>query len=152
MVIAEMEEFLKGPDKAGSAFISYFDTDQMAQGANKEYNRIKITEYKSAITIDKELLGSAGVNTEILAAMNLNPDVLGVSVPGGAYGGNKGGSNIREGKLVYDSMLGLERQITLEPLYLMRDFNKWDEDIRFRHRDTVLTTLDKGKGTEKTIS
>ena len=84
--------------------------------------------------------------------MNINPDVLGASVPSSAYGGNKGGSNIREGKLVYDSMLTGERRLTLEPLYLTRDFNGWDADIQFRHRDTVLTTLDKNKGTEKVLS
>ena len=148
-VLGEMREFLQGTEKAGSAFISYFDYDPHK---STEINRIKITEFPNKITIDKEMLASANVNTEILVSMNINPDVLGASVPGGAYGGNKGGSNIREGKLVYDSMLHLERQTTLEPLYLARDYNGWDADIEFRHRDTVLTTLDKGKGTEKTLS
>lgn len=148
-ILESMQEFLQGADKAGGSFVSYFDTEPH-QG--KEYNRIKITELPNKITIDKEMLASANINTEILVSMNINPDVLGASVPGGAYGGNKGGSNIREGKLVYDSMLHLERQTTLEPLYLARDYNKWDADIEFRHRDTVLTTLDKGKGTEKTLS
>ena len=36
--------------------------------------------------------------------------------------------------------------------YLVRDYNEWGDDIQFRHRDTVLTTLDKGKGTEKVVS
>lgn len=148
-VINEMEEFLKGADRTGSAFISYFDTSDHEA---KEYNRIKITELPGKFTIDKEILASAGVNTEILVSMNINPDVLGASVPGGAYGGNKGGSNIREGKLVYDSMLNLERQVILEPLYLTRDFNGWDPDIQFRFRDTALTTLNQNTGTEKIIS
>ncbi len=41
----------------------------------------------------------------------------------------------------------------------MRDFNRevggmdeWADDITFRFRDTVLTTLDQGKGTEKKLS
>lgn len=151
-VTDEMAEFLKGSDKAGSNFVSYFDTDTQAQGANKEYNRIKITALENKITFNKELLASASVNHEILVSMNINPDVLGASVPSSAYGGNKGGSNIREGKLVYDSMLTGERRLTLEPLYLTRDFNGWDANIQFRHRDTVLTTLDKNKGTEKVLS
>lgn len=151
-ITIEMSEFLKGADNAGANFISYFDTDPHAQGANREYNRIKFNQLENKITFNKELLAAASINHEILVSMDINPDIIGASVPSSAYGGNKGGSNIREGKLVYDSMLTGERRLTLEPLFLTRDFNKWDEDIQFRHRDTVLTTLDKNKGTEKVLS
>ena len=56
---------------------------------------------------------------------------------------------------MYTAGLQLERNVLLEPLYLMKDFNRevggvaeWEEDIVFRFRDTVLTTLDKNTGTE----
>jgi hypothetical protein len=148
-LINEMNTFLKGSDKAGSAFLSYFDSDVHS---GNEYNRIKINTLEHKVTIDKEAMATAAGNAEIMFAMGINPDILGASMPGGAYGGNKGGSNIREGKLVYDSMLTLERNVILEPLYLVRDFNGWDPDIQFRFRDTILTTLDKNTGTQKTLS
>jgi hypothetical protein len=148
-VLVEMGRFLKGTDKAGSAFVSEFDS---APHDGKEYNRIKITEFNSKIAIDKEFLASASANSEILFAMEQNPDEIGAGVPGGAYGGNKGGSNIREGSLLATSELKLERELILEPLYLTRDYNKWGSEIQFRFRDTILTTLDKNSGTEKVIS
>lgn len=148
-VLHEMDKFLKGTDKAGSAFVSEFDS---APHDGKEFNRIKITEFANKIAIDKEFLASASANHEILMALEQNPDEIGAGIPGGAYGGNKGGSNIREGSLLATSELKLERELILEPLYLTRDFNKWGSEIHFRFRDTILTTLDQNKGTEKVIS
>lgn len=148
-VLQEMKSFLQGTDKAGSTFVSEFDS---AIQTHQEYNRIKITELKSKIEIDKEFLASASANSEILFAMEQNPDEIGAGVPGSAYGGNKGGSNIREGSLLSISELKLEREMILEPLYLTRDYNEWGDDIHFRFRDTILTTLDKNSGTEKVIS
>jgi len=73
--------------------------------------------------------------------------------------GGGSGSDIREAFLVYNALLNLERNVLMEPLYLVRDFNRvvggmkeWEEDIVFRVRDTVLTTLDQGKGTAKVVS
>jgi len=148
-VLSEMNQFLKGTDKAGSAFVSEFDS---TPHDGKEYNRVKITELTNKINIDKEFLASASANSEILFAMEQNPDEIGAGVPGSAYGGNKGGSNIREGSLLSISELKLERELILEPLYLTRDYNGWGDDVHFRYRDTILTTLDKNKGTEKVIS
>jgi hypothetical protein len=148
-LLDEIGDFLKGTDNAGSALITYFET---TEHDHAEYGRVKITAIDNKNQIDKELLTSASANSEILFSMGLNPDILGAGIPGGAYGGNKGGSNIREGKLIYDSMLHLEREVTLEPLYVVKEYNKWPEEIQFRHRDIVLTTLDKGTGSEKKIS
>ncbi len=145
-----MDKFLSGEDNAYKSFVSFFDVSQID---GTESGRIKITTIEDKVNIDKELMTGATANGEVHFAMGINPDMIGAGVPGSSvYGGNKGGSNIREGKLVYDSTLTLERQIILEPLYLVRDFNNWGEEIQFRMRDVVLTTLDKNTGTEKKIS
>jgi hypothetical protein len=148
-VLKKMKEVLSGTENAGKALITYFNTDKVS---GKDYAQVKVNPIKQESNIDKELMTTATVTTEILGAMGLNPDMVGMGIPGGAYGGNKGGSNIREGKLVYDAMLTLERDLILEPLYFIRDFNQWPENLEFRFRDIKLTTLDKGKGTEKTLS
>ncbi len=155
-ILEELDKFLRGDENAGKTFVSFFSIDQVK---GEELGRVKITPLTATNTLDKELLASASANSEILFAMGINPDIIGASMPGGAYGGNKGGSNIREGKLVYDALLTLERQVILEPLYLVRDYNReiggdiqWEEDIVFKIRDVELTTLDKNTGTEKKIS
>ncbi len=145
-----MDTFLSGSDKGHQTFVSMFEVDQVSKDG---WGKIEIEPVKTDVTFEKDLVTSQAANSEIMFAMGLNPDSLGVGAPGGPYSGSAGsGSNLREAKLVYDSGLHLERQVTLEPLYLVRDYNGWDDDIQFRHRDTVLTTLDTGKGTEKVVS
>lgn len=145
-----MDTFLAGSDKGHKSFVSFFDVDPTTK---EPFGQIEIEPIDAKVSYEKDLIASQAANSEIMFAMRLNPDSLGVGAPGGPYSGSAGsGSNLREAKLVYDAGLHLERQVTLEPLYLVRDYNGWDPDIQFRYRDSVLTTLDKGKGTEKVVS
>ena len=98
------------------------------------------------------LVTSAAANSEILFALMLNPNVLGAGMPGGTYAGNQGGSNIREAFLVNIANAWLDRQNILDPLEAFIRFNGADENIEWRFRNTILTTLDTGAGTQKTLS
>lgn len=155
-LLKDIEDFLKGEDKAGSTFVSYYAIDKQT---GKEKGSVRFNFIKRELNFDKDLLTSAAANSEFLFAANINPDQIGAGIPGGAYGGNKGGSNIREGKTVADSQLPLHRAVLLEPLQLFRDYNRevgnakhWTEDIEFRFAQTKLTTLDKGKGQEQQLA
>lgn len=149
-LLGQMNTFLAGSDNAFKTFVSYFDIDQFK---GEEVGRIKITVIENKSTLDKDLLASSAANSEILFSMQINPDLIGAGAPGGPYSGSAGsGSNIREAYLVYCAQLHLERQIILEPLRLIQQYNGWDENLQFRFKDVVLTTLDKGKGTEKKVS
>ena len=84
--------------------------------------------------------------------MGVNPSVLGAGLPGGPYAGNSGsGSDIREALLVNVALSWADRELGLDPLYLMRDFNGWNPETEFRTINTILTTLDTGAGTGKTL-
>ena len=72
-------------------------------------------------------------------------------MPGGTYAGNQGGSNIREAFLVNIAQSWVNRQNLLDPIYLMLHSMGYD-DIDIRYRNTILTTLDTGAGTQKTLS
>ena len=148
-LLVEMDKFLKGADNAGKSFISFFDINRDGE----EINRIKITTIDNKNNIDKELLASSAANSEIMFAMQVMPDLIGAGTPGARATNSAGsGSNLREGKLIYDAQLYVEREMILEPLLLTQKFNQWPEEVVFRFRDVVLTTTDKGKGTEKTVS
>ena len=82
----------------------------------------------------------------------VNPNVLGAGMPGGTYAGNQGGSNIREAYLVNIANCWLDRQDLMDALEMVTRYNGADEDIEWRFRNTVLTTLDTGSGTTKTLS
>lgn len=147
-LLQEMDKFLSGDENAFKSFISFFD---IAQQGKEEYGRIKITEVPDTSTLGKEMISQSAADIQILVAMGVNPTLFGAGTIGTGQQ-RSGGSDIREAFLVYCAQLNLERQVLLEPLYLQRDFNGWDSDIIFRVRDTVLTTLDTGAGTKKTLS
>ena len=81
----------------------------------------------------------------------INPNVLGAGMPGGTYAGNQGGSNIREAFLVNIANAWLDRQSILDPIEAVLSFNGI-KDIQLRFRNTILTTLDTGDGTQKQLN
>jgi hypothetical protein len=154
-LLQKMDEFLRGTENAYKSFLNVFDWDPVTKS---EYGLIKIEQIENKSTIEGDLLTGSAAELQILGAMQVHPTLFGAgAMASGAQ--RTGGSDQREAFLIYNSGLNLERKVLLEPLNLMRDFNRevggmeeWAEDITFRFRDTVLTTLDKGKGTEKTVS
>ena len=97
------------------------------------------------------MVTSAAANSEILFSLMVNPNVFGAGMPGGSYAGNQGGSNIREAFLVNIANAWIDRQNLLDPILLMLRSNGV-KDIELRFRNTILTTLDTGAGTQKTLS
>lgn len=154
-LLKKMDEFLTGEENAFKSFLSIFDVDPHTKN---EYGLIKIDVIEDKSNIDKELITGSAADLQIVAAIGIHPTLSGVgALASGAQ--RTGGSDQREAFLIYLSQLNLERKILLEPLNLIRDFNRevggmteWAEDITFRFRDTVLTTLDQGKGTQKVVS
>ena len=133
--------------KANKAIFSGYDTN--AQGKPEEQWIIESLDnkYKEG---DK-LVTSAAANSEILFALMINPNVLGAGMPGGTYAGNQGGSNIREAFLVNIANAWLDRQTLLDPIECMLEYNGV-KDIQLRFRNTILTTLDTGSGTQKNLA
>lgn len=156
-LLRQMDDFLSGEENAYKTFLNVFDVDPVTKA---EYGLIKIEPVEDKVNLDKELLTQSAADVEILIAMQVHPTLFSAGMTGSMFrSGGGSGSDIREAFLVYNALLNLERKVLLEPLNLMRDYNRevggiseWAEDITFRFRDTVLTTLDKGKGTEKVVS
>lgn len=148
--LAALNDFLRGSDNAAKSFISHFGTDPVTK---KELAGWSIEAIDDKMKEGKWLPDSAAANSEILFAMQVDPSLFGVGMPGGAYSGSAGsGSDKRESFLIQTALLQTDRDTILEPLHIVRDFNGWDSDIEFRFIDSILTTLDKGKGTEKVLS
>lgn len=99
----------------------------------------------------ENLVTSAAANSEILFTLGVNPNVFGAGMPGGTYAGNQGGSNIREAFLVNIANAWIHRQNFLDPLYMLLRSQGY-RNIELRYRNTILTTLDTGAGTQKTLS
>ena len=93
-----------------------------------------------------KLVTSAAANSEIMFSLMVNPNVMGAGMPGGAYAGNQGGSNIREAYLVNIANAWVDRQNMLDPLECKLEYNGVS-NVQIRYRNTLLITLDSGKGT-----
>lgn len=121
------------------------------EGNGKTEEEWKITALDNKYKGGDNLVTSAAANSEILFSLMVNPNVLGAGMPGGTYAGNQGGSNIREAFLVNIANAWIDRQNLLDPVYLMLK-SYGINDVQLRFRNTILTTLDTGAGTQKTLS
>ncbi len=146
-LVKTMDEFLSSSTVNQKNLITFFEIDP---NTKKDFGGIKITEIKNMSSVDKELFLSSAANQEILFALQINPNMIGAGAPGGAYTGGAGsGSDIREAFLVYNSIIHPEQQLILEPIKLAARFNKFPEEVVFRFKKIVLTTLDQNTGSKQ---
>jgi hypothetical protein len=144
----DIEDNLCGPDNANKPVFTMFEV-----GPNgKAEEQWIITPLNNKLSSEQDLISSAAANSEILFSLMINPNVLGAGMPGGSYSANQGGSNIREAFLVNIANAWLDRQNLLDPLETYVRFNGAPDNMEWRFRNTILTTLDTGAGTKKTLS
>jgi len=144
-----IEDNLCGTDNADKPIFTFFEINPV-NGKAEEQWIIKPLDNK--LNNEQNLLTSSAANSEIMFAIMVNPNVMGAGMPGGTYAGNQGGSNIREAYLVNVANAWLDRQTILDPIEIYHRYNGGDENVEWRFRNTVLTTLDTGAGTTKTLS
>lgn len=144
----EIESNLLGSENAEKPLFTHYSINDLNGKVEEEW---KITPLDNKSKEGDKLVTSAAANSEILFALLVNPNVLGAGMPGGTYAGNQGGSNIREAFLVNIANAWIDRQNLLDPLEMMLRINGYT-DVELRFRNTVLTTLDTGAGTKKTLS
>ncbi|HZK97071.1 MAG TPA: hypothetical protein VFC67_22920 [Prolixibacteraceae bacterium] len=140
---------LCGTENADKPIFTFFDINPQ-NGKAEEQWIIKPLENK--LSNEQNLVTSAAANSEIMFSIMVNPNVLGAGMPGGTYAGNQGGSNIREAYLVNIANCWLDRQDLLDVLELFIRYNGAGDDVEWRFRNTILTTLDTGADTTKTLS
>ena len=144
----EIEDNLCGVDNASKPLFTMFEINPNGKAEEQWI----VTPLENKVNSQDNLITSAAANSEILFSLMLNPNVLGAGMPGGTYAGNQGGSNIREAFLVNIANAWIDRQNILDPLEAFIRFNGADDTIEWRFRNTILTTLDTGAGTQKTLS
>lgn len=148
-VLRGLDEWLSGNKNAYKSLITPTRTN--VQNGDT-IPLIRVTALDDKIKDGKLLPDSAAGNSEILFALMLNPALLGVDMPGGMYGGGKGGSNIREAFMVQILIREIEREFVTKPLNVIARVNGWKKTYRrlsFRFPNQYLTTLDSGKNAKE---
>ena len=144
----DIERNLCGAENAEKPLFTHYAVNEANGKIEEEW---KITALDNKYKGGENLVTSAAANSEILFALLVNPNVFGAGMPGGTYAGNQGGSNIREAFLVNIANAWIDRQNLLDPIKILLKSHGYD-DVELRFRNTILTTLDSGAGTQKTLS
>jgi hypothetical protein len=143
-----IEKNLTGTEAARKAIFSMFEVNHSGKPEEQWVIEALDNKYKS----DQQMIESAVADSNILFSIGVNPTVMGAGLPGaGPYAGKTGGSDIRESFLVNVALAWLDRQNILDPLETFLSYNGI-KDVELRFRNTILTTLDQGKGTQKIVS
>jgi hypothetical protein len=146
----EIEDNLLGVENAEKPIFTGYAVNDL-DGKGNAMEEWKITSLDNKSKEGDKLVTSAAANSEILFSLMINPNVMGAGMPGGAYAGNQGGSNIREAFLVNIANAWIDRQNILDPVEIMLRYNGY-QDVALRFRNTILTTLDTGAGTKKNLA
>jgi len=148
-ILEEMNDFLSDVENSGKAFLTFTFFNKF----KSEYlSGWKINVIDNKLKDDAYLPDSQAANSEILFAIGVDPCLVGSGIPGGSLGAGSG-SDKREAFWQLNAEMGIYRQISLEPLYFIRDFNKWSADIDFDYVavDTSQTMQDHPTKIDKRI-
>jgi len=145
--LQEINEFLTGVDNPMKSFISHYATDP---NTGKEVAGWEIHALEDKMKYDAWNKVATAAGAEIMFAVGVNPAQFGLGNPGGEM--SSGGSDIRESWLTMIASAQGERDTINSWWPFVREYNGYPPDVELRTIDQVLTTLDQGKGTSKTLS
>lgn len=145
----EMEKWLVGSENAHKAFISLTGgtDDNLGNGGDWVFEPMK--DYLES---SKELPNAVAANSEILYAMSLDPEILGLGVPGTSNLSGSG-SGKRNATQIKQASLTRERLVSLQLLNLIAIINGYPEDVypQFLSQDTSQTMDQNPTGSQTVI-
>jgi hypothetical protein len=140
-----LNKFLSDHKNSGKSVISYIKYSP--DGNEMHRMTINVIEQKS---LDGKYIEDSEEASNVMSyGMGVHPSLIGSS-PGKAKTIN--GTEARELWIIKQAQLKPMRDRLLMPLNLIKAVNEWPKEIVFAIPNMMLTTLDKGTGSEKTIS
>jgi len=142
-------DFLSGVENAGKSIASIF---KVLNGKDKAPG-VTITPIPDNNKDGEMIDDNQEAMSNLLYALGLDPTLVGFA-PGSKMGSGAG-SDKREAFLIFLATVDPYRRKILEPLNFIAKYNGWKDKypfLRFEFQDTILTTLDKGKGTETAVN
>lgn len=137
-LIDSINESLTGNEKAAKSIQSMMFVDDKGI----QTSAIKINAIDDKLKDGSYLPEAEAANSEVLFALGVDPSLIGAGIPGGKLGAGSG-SDKNAAFNILQALKKTDREVTLEPLEFVREYNVWDTKINFGLEDTVLTTLDK---------
>jgi hypothetical protein len=142
--VKEINDKLTGIENSGSTILSEVGIDD--QG--KEVIGFKVTPIDNILKDGQHLEDSQEAVQYMLQCMDLDPTIVGNGPGRGKDAGS--GSDKRVAFNILVALLQPYRDVILEPLYFMAEFNGWTKThpgLRFKILEVELETLDKAHKT-----
>lgn len=149
----EIDELLHGKENHGKTI---FVNGKLVDDTGKIYTDVDIVEIADNTKQGELLPDSAGANSEISIGLLWNLATQGGNQKAGAYGGNEGGSNVRENTLFQTIIHEVERMAVRKMMMLVVYFNELNtgenKGFEFVIPMTIQTTTDTGGGTKPIVT
>ncbi|KAA8483759.1 hypothetical protein BDE36_1775 [Arcticibacter tournemirensis] len=140
--VAEIEKSITGVDNTGKLILTEAGLDQN----NKEIQGWKLERISDNIKDGEHLEDSHEASQHGMRALGTDPTLVGDG-PGKTGAGGGSGSDKRIAFNIFVAILQPYREVLLEPLYFVAEFNGWTSrfpNLRFKILEVELETLDKG--------
>lgn len=140
-----LNNFLSDAKNSGKSVISFFDKSDQGELSS----RMKIKTLENPLRGGEYIQDSEEASNILCYAMGVHPSIIGA-----APGKNKAinGTEARELFIIKQALMQPFRDRILRPLYVIKALNNWPKEVHFAIPNLQLTTLDRGKGSEKNIS
>lgn len=140
-------DFISNSESKGGTLIATKESGPGSTGKAIEDRHIVIESLKSSV--DGELIKDSEEASNIICyAMGVHPSLIGATP--GKNGGSLGGSDKRELFMVKQSLMRPYRDRLLQPLNLIKRFNKWPSNLKFALPEYQFPTLDKSSSGQQT--
>ncbi|RYC69813.1 MULTISPECIES: hypothetical protein [Spirosoma] len=149
--VDKITKMLTNVENAGAMLMTEIE-QQLDGKSTKDY--VQLVPLTDAMKDGKYIEDNLEAAANIFYALNIDPTLVGFA-GGEKMGARSGGSDKREAYLIALQMLAPFRQMLIEPLSFVADYNGWKARfprLRFCWRDTLLTTLDTGAGTQDRLT
>lgn len=138
----KFRNFLSDEHNQGKGLMALKKTIQTGSGALVE-KYIEIEEIKTSSKGGEFIEDSSEVNNVMSYAMGVHPNMIGANP--GKTGQSMSGTDKRELYMIKSAMMKPFRDRILQPLYLVKRFNKWPQEMEFIVTDYQFPTLDQNK-------
>lgn len=140
-------DFLSKPENAGKGIMALKKMTPAGSSVVEE-KYITIEEIKTGAKGGEFLDDSSEVANYMSYAMGVFTQLV-ATMPG-KNTGSLSGSDVREKFMVKAALMAPLRDRLLRPLYFVKKFNSWPDDLVFRVPDFEFTTLDQNKSGKQT--
>lgn len=136
------EKFMVGNDNAGKSIMTTYQSDPVR---GVKYDGWVISPIDNKIKDGIYIEDSQEAASHLLYALGWDPTLTG-PIPGKTGMGAGSGSDKRVASEIYLSMIEPNRDVVLEPLQFIFDYNWPEKGYKLKFRNSRVTTLDQGKG------